>query len=210
MPARPLLAIQSAYFQAAGLRVPCAPAHGRNVRRLYILQAAPARGPSTVAPGYSRPCGPPCRAFQLSGLKIGRLRNVLHTNSFFRNHRGRRVRFYAGAGVEPRPAVRCGLDRWRGAVEPRPPVWPAPVLRCAGIWGAGLRYRFAFARAVSERRQRFAFFGAVRIYCPPAPQKLQKNLGGRSSKIKRVPRLRMRLFSPPDKVQARFYPVRRS
>jgi hypothetical protein len=54
--------------------------------------------------------------------------------------------------VEPRPAVRCGLNRWRGAVEPRPPVWPAPVVRCVGIWGAGLRYRFAFARAMSERR----------------------------------------------------------
>lgn len=50
--------------------------------------------------------------------------------------------------VEPRPAVRCGLNRWRGAVKPRPPVWPAPVVRCVGIWGAGLRYRFAFARAI--------------------------------------------------------------
>lgn len=162
-PPRPLLYIQSAYFQAAGLRVPCAPAHGRNVRRLSILPAAPARGPFTVAPGYSRPCGPPCRAFQLSGLKIGRLRNVLHTNSFCWNHRGRRVRFYAGSGVGPRPAVRCGFHRWRGVARPRPPVWPAPVVRCVGIWGADLRYRFAFARGVSERRQRFAFFGAVRI-----------------------------------------------
>ena len=114
-------------------------------------------------PGFRRRCGPPGRAFLLSGLKIGRLRNVLHINSFCWDHRGRRVRFCAGAGVEPRPAVRCGFHRSRGAVEPRPPVWPAPVVRCVGIWGAGLRYRFAFARGASERRQRFAFFGAVRI-----------------------------------------------
>lgn len=121
-------------------------------------------GPRPMSrPDIWRRCGPPGRAFQLSGLKIGRLRNVLHTNYFFRAHRGRRVLFSTGSGVEPRPAVRCGLNRWRGAVKPRPPVWPAPVVRCVGIWGAGLRYRFAFARGVSERRQRFAFFGAVRI-----------------------------------------------
>ena len=91
-------------------------------------------GPRPMSrPGVRRRCGPPGRAFLLSGLKIGRLRDVLHTN-FFLNHRGRRVRFYAFAGVEPRPAVRCVLNRWRGAVEPRPPVWPAPVLRCVGIW----------------------------------------------------------------------------
>ena len=120
-------------------------------------------GPLSISrPGVRRRCGPPGRARLLSGLKISRLRNVLHTN-FFLNHRVRRVHFYAVAGVEPHPAVRCGLNRWRGAVEPRPPVWPAPVFRCVGICGAGLRYRFAFARAMSERRQRFAFFGAVRI-----------------------------------------------
>lgn len=114
-------------------------------------------------PGVRRRCGPPGRARRLSGLKIGRLRNVLHTNSFCWNHRGRRVRFYAYAEVEPRPAVRCGFHRSRGAIKPHTPVWPAPVFRCVGIWGAGLRYRFAFARGVSERRQRFVFFGAVRI-----------------------------------------------
>lgn len=40
-------------------------------------------GPRQLSrPGFRRRCGPPGRAFQLSGLKIGRLRNVLHTNSF--------------------------------------------------------------------------------------------------------------------------------
>lgn len=29
--------------------------------------------------------------------------------------------------VEPRPPVRCVLDRWRVWVEPRPAVWPAPM-----------------------------------------------------------------------------------
>lgn len=95
-------------------------------------------GPRPMSrPDIWRRCGPPGRAFLLSGLKIGRLRNVLHTNSFFsRNHRGRRVRFYAGAGIEPRPAVRCGLNRWRGAARPRPPVWPAPVFV---VWEFGAR-----------------------------------------------------------------------
>ena len=127
-------------------------------------------GPRPLSrPGIRRRCGPPGRAFLLSGLKIGRLRNVLHTNSFCWNHRGPHVRFYAGAGVEPRPAVRCGFHRWRGAVKPRPPVWPAPVVRCVGIWGAGLRYRFAFARGASERRQRFAFWVRGVVFAPSRP-----------------------------------------
>lgn len=115
---------------------------GSTPRRCPLRQSCRAAfgGPRPLSrPGVRRRCGPPGRAFLLSGLKIGRLRNVLHTNYFFRNPRGRRVRFYAVSGVEPRPAVRCRLNSWRGAVEPRPPVWPAPVVRCVGIWGAGLR-----------------------------------------------------------------------
>lgn len=73
------------------------------------------------------------------GLENRPAPHVLHTNSFFLNNRGWRVRFLTGSGVEPRPAVRCGFHRWRGAVKPRPPVWPAPVVRCVGNWGAGLR-----------------------------------------------------------------------
>lgn len=118
---------------------------------------------STVAPRCSAALWPARSRVPVFGLEnMPASQRVTH-KFFFLNHRGRRVRFYAGAVVEPRPAVRCGFHRSRGAVEPRPPVWPAPVLRCVGIWGAGLRYRFAFARCVSERRQRFAFFGAVRI-----------------------------------------------
>lgn len=122
---------------------------GSTPRRLPFRPSCRAAfgGPRPLSrPGFRRRCGTPGRARLLSGLKIGRLRNVLHTNSFCWNHRGPRVRFFDVFGVEPRPAVRCGLNRWRGAVKPRPPVWPAPVLRCVGIWGAGLRYRFAFAR----------------------------------------------------------------
>lgn len=126
-------------------------------------------GPRPLSrPGVRRRCGPPGRAFLLSGLKIGRLRTC-YTQIFFLDYRGRRVRFYAGAGVEPRPAVRCGFHRSRGAVEPLPPVWPAPVVRCVGIWGAGLRYRFAFARGVSERRQRFAFWVRGVVFAPSRP-----------------------------------------
>ena len=151
-PPRPLLACSSAYFQAAGLRVPCDQAQrragSRSARPVGPLSAAPVHCRAQVFGGVvARPVARP-----VVGLENRPASHVLHTNYFFRNHRGRRVRFYAGAGVEPRPAVRCGLNRWRGAVEPRPPVWPAPVLRCVGIWGAGLRYRFAFARVVSERR----------------------------------------------------------
>ena len=142
-------------------------------------------GPRPLSrPGVRRRCGPPGRAFLLSGLKIGRLRNVLHTNSFCWNHRGRRVRFSPGSGVEPRPAVRCGFHRSRGAVEPRPPVWPAPVVRCVGIWGAGLLYRFAFARNVRERRQRFAFWVRGVVFAPsrppvgPLPPKGKRSLPG--------------------------------
>ena len=149
---RPLLSVQSAYFQAAGLRVPCAQAQrragSRSARPVGPLSAAHSQYRAQVFGGVvARPVARP-----VVGLENRPASHVLHTNYFFRNHRGRRVRFYAGAGVEPRPAVRCGLNRWRGAVEPRPPVWPAPVVRCVGIWGAGLRYRFAFARAMSERR----------------------------------------------------------
>ena len=106
---------------------------------------------STSRLGVRRRCGPPGRAFLFSGLKISRLRNVLHTSFFLESSRAARP-LLALIGVEPRPAVRCGWNRSRGAVKPRPPVWPAPVFRCVGIWGAGLRYRFAFARAISERR----------------------------------------------------------
>lgn len=96
-------------------------------------------GPCPLSrPGIRRRCGPPGRAFLFSGLKIGRLRNVLHT-SYFLDHRGRRVRFYPVAVAEPRPAVRCVWNRSRGAVKPRPPVWPAPVGSSVGIWGAVLR-----------------------------------------------------------------------
>lgn len=119
--------------------------------------------------GVRRRCGTPGRAFQLSGLKIGRLRTCYTQILFFQNHRGRRVRVYAVSGVEPRPAVRCGLNRWRGAFRPRPPVWPAPVVRCVGIWGAGLWYRFAFARNVRERRQRFAFWVRGVVFAPSRP-----------------------------------------
>lgn len=128
-----------------------------------VLSGRFRRPPSTVAPRFSAALWPARSRVPVVGLENKPASHVLHTNSFFLNHRGPRVRFYVGAGVEPRPAVRCGFHRSRGAVKPRPPVWPAPVLRCVGIWGAGLRYRFAFARGVSERRQRFAFFGAVRI-----------------------------------------------
>lgn len=137
-----------------------------------VLSGRFRRPPSNVAPGYLAALWPARSRVPAVGLENRPAPHVLHTNYFFQAHRGRRVLFSTGSGVEPRPAVRCGLDRWRGAVKPRPPVWPAPVVRCVGIWGAGLWYRFAFARAVSERRQRFAFFGAVRIWCPPAPQKL--------------------------------------
>ena len=128
-----------------------------------VLSGRFRRPPSTVAPRFSAALWPARSRVPVVGLENKPASHVLHTNSFFLNHRGRRVRFYAGAGVEPRPAVRCEFHRWRGVARPRPPVWPAPVLRCVGIWGAGLWYRFAFARGVSERRQRFAFFGAVRI-----------------------------------------------
>lgn len=129
-----------------------------------VLSGRFRRPPSNVAPGYLAALWPARSRVPVVGLENRPApQRVTHKFFFFRNHRGRRVRFYAGAGVEPLPAVRCGLNRWRGAVKPRPPVWPAPFVRCVGIWGAGLRYRFAFARGVSERRQRFAFFGAVRI-----------------------------------------------
>ena len=163
LPPRPLLACSSAYFQAAGLRVPCAQAQrravSRSARHVGPLSAAPVHCRARIFGGVvARPV-----ARSAVGLENRPAPQRVTHKFFFLNHRGRRVRFYAGAGVEPRPAVRCGLDRWRGAVEPRPPVWPAPFVRCVGIWGAGLLYRFAFARGVSERRQRFAFFGAVRI-----------------------------------------------
>lgn len=50
-------------------------------------------------------------------------------------------------GVEPRPAVRCGSNRSRGAVEPRPPVWAAPVV-CRVVFGTGAALEIArhFAR----------------------------------------------------------------
>jgi hypothetical protein len=128
-----------------------------------VLSGRFRRPPSTIAPRCSAALWPARSRAPVVGLENRPASRCVTHKFFFWNHRGRRVRFYAVAGVEPRPAVRCGLNRWRGAVEPRPPVWPAPVVRCVGIWGAGLRYRFAFARAASERRQRFAFFGAVRI-----------------------------------------------
>ena len=117
-----------------------------------VLSGRFRRPPSNIAPSCSAALWAARSRAPVVGLEnMPASQRVTH-KFFFLVHRGRRVRFYAGAGFEPRPAVRCVLNRWRGAVEPRPPVWPAPVFRCVGIWGAGLRYRFAFARAMSERR----------------------------------------------------------
>lgn len=172
---RPLLACSSAYFQAAFIRVPCAPAHGRNVRRLCVLQAAPARGPSTVAPAIFAAMWPAVSRGPVVGLENRPAPHVLHTNSFFRNHRGRRVRFLTGSGVEPRPAVRCGLIRSLGAVKPRPPVWPAPVVSSVGIWGAGLR--IASRSLAMYANGGNASRSSVRCgYSAPQPPKNQKGI----------------------------------
>lgn len=50
--------------------------------------------------------------------------------------------------VEPRPPVRCGLNRWRVWVEPRAAVWPAPFVFVVWEFWRGPLYRFAFARAI--------------------------------------------------------------
>lgn len=55
-PPRPLLYIQSAYFQAAGLRVPCAQAQRRTV-----VRSARHVGPLSAAPVH-------CRALELGGV----------------------------------------------------------------------------------------------------------------------------------------------
>lgn len=128
-----------------------------------VLSGRFRRPPSTVAPGYLAALWPARSRVPVFGLENRPASQRVTHKFFLLDNRGRRVRFSPGSGVEPRPAVRCGLNRWRGAVKPRPPVWPAPVVRCVGNLGAGLFYRFAFARGASERRQRFAFFGAVRI-----------------------------------------------
>lgn len=52
-----------------------------------------------------------------------RWRGHLHI-TFFWNRGGR---FFAFSRVEPRPAVRCGLNRSRAASEPRPPGGARPV-----------------------------------------------------------------------------------
>lgn len=58
---------------------------GSTPRRFTFRQSCRAAfgGPRPLSrPGVRRRCGPPGRAFLLSGLKISRLRNVLHTNYF--------------------------------------------------------------------------------------------------------------------------------
>lgn len=71
------------------------------------------------------------------GLENRPASQVLHTNSFFWNHRGRRVRFSPGSGVEPRPAVRCGVVSFAG--------WRSNLARRCGprllfvVWGIGAR-----------------------------------------------------------------------
>lgn len=127
------------------------------------------RPPSTIAPWSSAALWPARSRVPVVGLENKPASQRVTHKLFLLDHRGRRVRFYAVVAFEPRPAVRCGFHRWRGAVEPRPPVWPAPVLRCVGIWGAGLWDRFAFARSVSERRQRFAFWVRGVVFAPSRP-----------------------------------------
>lgn len=64
-PPRPLLAIQSAYFQAARLRVPCAPAQrracSRSARHVGPLSAAPVHYRAHVFGGVvARPVARSC------------------------------------------------------------------------------------------------------------------------------------------------------
>lgn len=154
-------------------------------------------GPRPLSrPGVWRRCGPPGRA-PFVGLENKPAPHVLHTNYFFQNHRGQRVRIYAVSGVEPRPPVRCGLNRWRGGLNLARRCGPRLLFV---VWEFGARaLRIASPSlapyANGGNASRFGRGGGYRA--PPAPQNLIKILGGWQSIIKRVSVCVRRLLSPP-------------
>lgn len=78
------------------------------------------RPPSTIAPRCSAALWPARSRVPVVGLENRPASHVLHTNSFFRNHRGRRVRVYACAGVEPRPARSVRVESLAGCGQTSP------------------------------------------------------------------------------------------
>lgn len=73
------------------------------------------------------------------------------------------------------PGGSVRVESFAGGVRTSPAGWGAPCFRCVGLCGRA-HIGGGVAPQVRERRNAgtaFAFLGAVRILCPPAPQNLK-------------------------------------
>ena len=183
-------------FKPRAFRFPCAQAHRRGVPVPPVLSGRFRRPLSTIAPSSSAAVWPARSLVPSVGLENKPASQCVTHKFFFLVLRGRSVRFYAVAGVEPRPAVRCGLNRWRGAVEPRPPVWPAPVFGCVGIWGAGLRIASP-SLAMYANGGNASRFGSGGGYSAPQPPKISKDFGRLAKHNKARFGVRMAFYQAP-------------
>lgn len=97
-----------------------------------------------------------------------RLRGRLHITFFLES--GRPLLCVLAGRTAPGGSVR--VESFAGGVRTSPAGWGAPCFRCVGLCGRA-HIGGGVAPQVRERRNAgtaFAFLGAVRILCPPAPQ----------------------------------------
>lgn len=170
-PPRPLLSIQSAYFQAAGLRVPCAQAHRRGLPVPPVLSGRFRRPLSTIAPSSSAAVWPARSLVPVVGLE-NKPASQCVTHKFF---------FWIFAGGASASMPLPGLNRARrfGAGFIVGGVRSDLARRCGPrllfvVWEFGAR-AFASLRLRSQCTRTavtLRVLGAGRYICPqPAPSR---------------------------------------
>lgn len=102
-----------------------------------VLSGRFRRPPSTIDPRRSAALWPARSLAPVVGLENKPASQRVTHKFFFGNHRGRRVRFLTGSWVEPRPAVRCGLNRSRGCGQTSPAGMARACCSLCGNLGRG-------------------------------------------------------------------------